>query len=96
MTYFATVYTYDDRDDMRTEVRPDHRAYLAELTAQGSLAVSGPYEGGARGALLIFSAESEDAARAIVAQDPFVLHGLVASHTVMEWKPVSGALAEHF
>jgi uncharacterized protein YciI len=97
MSHFATIYRYTADDATRDEVRPTHRAYLAELTQQGRLAVSGPYVGGDRGgALLIFVADSEAEARELSAQDPFVLAGLVEERTVREWQPVSGMLHDTF
>ncbi|MCW2752570.1 MAG: hypothetical protein JWR83_3680 [Aeromicrobium sp.] len=97
MSYFATIYRYTDNDAKRDEVRPTHRAYLAELTGQGRLAVSGRYvDAGRGGALLIFVADSEAEARELSAQDPFVLAGLVEELTVREWQPMSGALADKF
>jgi uncharacterized protein YciI len=95
--YFATVYRYTDDDAMRDAVRPTHRDYLRELSEQGRLAVSGPYVGGDRGgALLVFVADSEEAALELSDHDPFVVQGLVEQRTVREWQPVSGELADHF
>jgi uncharacterized protein YciI len=95
--YFATTYRYTDDDATRDEVRPSHRDYLRGLSEQGRLAASGPYVGGDRGgALLIFVADTEDAALELSDKDPFVLQGLVEQRTVREWQPVSGALVEHF
>lgn len=97
MPYFATVYRYTDDDASRDEVRPSHRDYLAELSEQGRLAVSGPYVGGERGgALLVFVAPDEAAALELSDQDPFMLRGLVEQRTVREWQPVSGGLLDHF
>lgn len=97
MPYFATTYRYTDDVPRRDEVRPTHRDYLAGLTAREALAVSGPYaDGEPGGALLIFSADTADEARALVDSDPFVVEGLVAEITIREWKPVSGALGQHF
>ena len=96
MAYFATTYRYVDDAARVSAVRPEHRDYLAGLSAQGDLAISGPLVGGVPGALLIFVAESEDGARALVAADPFVRDGLVAELTVREWNPVSGSLLDQF
>jgi len=97
MPYFATVYRYTDDDGTRDEVRPSHRDYLADLSEQGRLAVSGPYVGGDRGgALLIFVADDETAALELSDNDPFMLQGLVEQRTVREWQPVSGGLLDHF
>lgn len=96
MATFAVTYTYDaDATERLDATRPDHRAYLRGLAESGALRVSGPWVGGAPGALLIFGGDSEEAVRGYVAGDPFVLAGLVASFDVREWNPVTGAIAEH-
>ena len=46
-------------------------------------------------ALLVFEADTQEAARALTDADPFVIEGLVAEITVREWQTVSGRLAEH-
>ena len=97
MPIFATTYHYaDDSTEARDTIRPEHRAYLAELTDAGRLVVSGPYEGEPAGALLVFDATSEDDARRLTEADPFVREGLVAEVTVREWTTVSGRLAPQF
>jgi uncharacterized protein YciI len=97
MPYFATTYRYTDDTERRDAVRPTHREFLAFMTGQGRLAVSGPYVGGETpGALLVFIADDEASARALTAEDPFVLAGLVAEIVVREWQPVSGSLGQHF
>ena len=96
MAYFATTYRYVDDAERVSAVRPEHRDYLAQLSDQGGLQISGPLVGGEPGALLIFVAESEAAARELVAADPFVRDGLVAELTVREWNPVSGAVLDQF
>ena len=94
MPYFATTYTYvADSDEARDATRPAHREYLAAVNERGGLLLSGPHVG-EPAALLVFEAETADAARALTAADPFVLEGLVAEITVREWEPVSGRLAE--
>ncbi|MCW2841054.1 MAG: hypothetical protein JWR55_2537 [Aeromicrobium sp.] len=94
MALFATRYAYiDDSTEARDATRPAHREYLAELSAQGSLLLSGPYVGGEAGALLVYEAPTEADARALIAADPFVLEGLVAEVTVREWQLASGRLA---
>ncbi|MET0930572.1 MAG: YciI family protein [Aeromicrobium sp.] len=94
MPLFATTYRYAaDSVEARNETRPAHREYLGELTASNSLVLSGPYVGGEDGALLVFEAADELAARALTDADPFVIEGLVAEVTVREWQTVSGRLA---
>lgn len=97
MAYFATTYRYNDDVERRSAVRPTHRDYLAGLTERGQLQVSGPFaDGEPGGALLVFVAETADAARSLVDADPFVLEGLVEEIIVREWTPVSGVLAQQF
>lgn len=94
MPFFATTYAYAaDSTEQRDTVRPEHRAYLAELTDGGRLVLSGPYEGEPAGALLVFDAATEADARALTDADPFVEAGLVADITMREWTTVSGRLA---
>ena len=96
MTLFATTYRYaPDSDAARDATRPAHRDYLGTLTQQGNLLLSGPYVGGEASALLVFEADTQEAARALTDADPFVIEGLVAEITVREWQTVSGRLAEH-
>ena len=95
MPYFATTYTYvPDSTAARDATRPAHRDYLAEVTERGGLLLSGPHVGGEPAALIVFEADTEDDARALIDADPFVLEGLVADVTVREWEPVSGRLVE--
>lgn len=96
MAYFATTYQYIDDAGKVSAVRPEHREYLADLTEQGHLAVSGPYVSGPAGAMLVFVADSEARARELIDGDPFVRDGLVAELGVQEWTPVSGALLDQF
>jgi uncharacterized protein YciI len=94
MPYFATTYTYaDDSTEQRDAIRPEHRAYLAELTDAGRLLLSGPYEGEPAGALLVLDAATEADARSLTDADPFVTAGVVVEVSVREWTTVSGRLA---
>jgi uncharacterized protein YciI len=94
MTVFAVQYRYDDRTERRDEVRPEHRAFLADRLADGSLLASGPYAGdGAPGALLIVSAGSAAEVDQLLDADPFVREGIVADRAVREWTPVFGPWA---
>lgn len=97
MTTFATTYVYaPDSDAARDATRPAHRAFLADLTEQGVLVISGPYVGDPAGALLVLEGDSVESVRAVMEADPFVAEGLVAEVVVREWTTVSGRLASHF
>jgi uncharacterized protein YciI len=70
---------------------PAHRAYLGELHAKGTLIASGPFAPRTGGALLL-RVEREEELAAIVAGDPFHMHG-VAAHDVRVWSPTFGGEA---
>ena len=96
MPFFATTYRYaDDSTEALDATRSTHRDYLAGLVEAGSLTLSGPYVGGAAGALLLFEVETEQDVRALVDADPFVVEGLVTEITVREWLPVLGRVSQH-
>ena len=42
MSLFTVWYTYSDDTALRDTVRPDHRAFLGELAAEGTIVLSGP------------------------------------------------------
>ena len=93
MPTYAVQYTYDERADVRDAVRPTHRAYLATLAEAGHLSGSGPFVGGAPGALLVLSAADEATLQQLLDGDPFQLEGLVARTEVREWEVVLGPWA---
>lgn len=87
MAIFAVTITFGDAA-LRDEVRPTHRVYLKERFDAGDLVESGPYVDDT-GALLIYEAESEEAVRAFLSQDPYWKNeGVVASVQIKEWNRV--------
>ncbi len=66
----------------------EHRAYLRELKAKGTLLASGPLDPRFGGALLLRVA-SADVALAVRDGDPFVKQGL-AQYEVLPWLPNIG------
>ncbi len=93
MSLYAVQYTYDDRDDVRDQVRPEHRGYLNGLTGRGLLLGSGPYTTGVPGALLVFRAADRAQLDALLADDPFAREGLIAETEVRAWDLVLGSWA---
>jgi uncharacterized protein YciI len=75
--------TYADMEK-RKEARPRHLAYLKDLLAQGKLYSAGPFADQA-GALIIYEAENEDEARALMNADPYNEAGALASAELREW-----------
>lgn len=93
MSFYAVTYRY--RTDPRLEeVRPRHREFLRTLLDAGLLRASGPLvDVSEPAALLIFEAESADAVRTALRDDPFQKEDFIASWGVVEWDPVLGVFA---
>ena len=83
---FATVFQYGNQDKI-AEVRPRHREYLTSLKEQGKLFASGPFEDDS-GALIIYEADSEADATALIEADPFREAGVFQSWTMKPWRQV--------
>lgn len=67
--------------------RPAHLECLAALEREGRMHHAGAFldaDGNPCGSVVVFSAENMEAAQAIVASDPFVIHGVFERHTVYE------------
>lgn len=76
--------------DKMPEVRPRHREFLAELAANGTVAIAGPLADNSGGVVLIEAADI-DALHRIIDNDPYHLEGAIAERSVREFKPVLGA-----
>ncbi len=83
-----------DSLELRLANRPDHVDFLKGLGS--SLKLAGPFTSedgeGMDGSLLIVEAESQAAAEAMVANDPYAGAGLFASTEVKPWKLVINGL----
>ncbi len=91
MTLYAVHYTYDDRADERTARRPEHLAHFRALAEAGKVPAIGRYGDALEpGALIVLDVDSRDEAESIVANDPYVLAGLVPARAIREW-PAFGA-----
>ena len=90
MSIFHVEYVYaPEAAAVRDEHRPAHREFLGALHADGRLLFVGPYTDGS-GAALMVVADDEEAARALLAGDPFAAADAIAATTVREWKQVYG------
>ncbi|MEX2314594.1 MAG: YciI family protein [Thermomicrobiales bacterium] len=69
------------------EVRPRHREYLTSLKEQGKLVASGPFEDDS-GALIIYEADSQADAEALIEADPFREAGVFQSYEMKPWRQV--------
>ena len=91
MPLYAVTYAHPDEAGWRTHVMA-HVAYLQDLLREGALRASGPFTGTpVKSALLIISAPDRQALDALIARDPFAIHGLIADMTITEWDPIFGA-----
>lgn len=90
MKFFVLIgYDKPGALPVRLQHRPEHLESLAVLDRQGRMHHAGAIldeAGSPCGSVVVFSAESIEAARAIVASDPFVVHGVFERHTVYETK----------
>ncbi len=92
MARFAAILTFGPDADRRLAIRPTHRDYLKELVEKGKLHESGPWTDDS-GALLIYEAEDEAEARALLAADPYSQGGagVIAHAELKGWNRVVAA-----
>ncbi len=80
------VVFYESAPDFATTAPvhfPAHSARIATFAARGALLAVGPYADAREGAMAFFA--DREAAEAFVAEDPFVLNGVVRRVTIKEW-----------
>ena len=76
---------WDWSRDMREQAGwEEHAHFMDELVDAGFLVLGGPLEGG-RETLHIIKAESEDAIRERLAQDPWAVTGMLAIASIERW-----------
>lgn len=92
VSIYAVSYVYEQNDEDLARVRPEHREFLAALHEEGTLLTSGPTfdAEGNRGALLVVTAGSAEAALDVLAADPIHVAGLVLERRALLWQPVFG------
>lgn len=86
---FAALIEYTKDKDKIAAIRPTHRQYLGELLASGKLAISGPTLDD-WGAIIVYEAESQEQAEALLKEDPFHAAGVFVTWTWRPWNPVFG------
>jgi uncharacterized protein YciI len=86
------VVLYSSAPDVLTKAPahfPAHKARLDEFHARGELLLVGTFgDPQAQGSMAIFTTRA--AAEAFVADDPFVVNGVVSSHEVRDWSEIYG------
>ena len=86
MKYAAIIEYLHDADKVQS-VRPAHREYLGALREQGKLVASGPFADGS-GALIVYEAESQEAAEELLQNDPFNRAGVFVAWVIRPWNQV--------
>jgi uncharacterized protein len=89
MNFYAVTYFYVADEETLSEVRPIHRAWLAEQLEAGRLLASGP-KVDTSGALLIWKANSVEDLAELLDHDPFDLAGCIGERVIEQWNPVFG------
>ena len=86
MKYAAVIEYIADAEKVNAH-RPAHRTYLTSLLEKGQLFASGPYADGS-GALIIYEADSPEAADALLEADPFHTAGVFLRWQIRPWKVI--------
>jgi uncharacterized protein YciI len=87
MPTFVREIAMEPGDERRLAVRPEHREYAQRLYDAGSIRMSGPLADDS-GAVIIYRADSLEAARELVDADPYVREGVVREVSLREWNAV--------
>jgi uncharacterized protein YciI len=88
MLFALTALDKPGNLQVRVDTRPAHIEYLNGLKASGTLKLAGPFidaEGKPNGSFVVVAAETIDAARAILADDPYAKVGLFGSTELRAW-----------
>lgn len=91
MLFIALCTDKPDHVELRLSTRAAHLAFLEEH--KGAVKLGGPFlDDGDRpvGSMLVLDCETEAAARALLARDPYAEAGLFAAVEVKLWKRVVG------
>ncbi|ALC06152.1 hypothetical protein CDES_08800 [Corynebacterium deserti GIMN1.010] len=92
MTNFAILYTYSPTSEKIVETRPEHRAFIAGLHAEGKIVGSGPFTDGEGGALIIIQLPEGSNlvdAETLMNNDPFYAKDLLDRREIRTWNPVT-------
>lgn len=87
MPTFVREIEMEPGDERRLAVRPEHRSYVHELHASGEIRMSGPLADDT-GAVIVYAAPHIEAARRLIAADPYVREGVVREVSLREWNVV--------
>ena len=86
---YAAIIQYPNEPEKIASIRPTHRVYLSSLQAAGKLPVSGPFTDDS-GTLIVYQADSPEAAEALLQADPFAQAGVFVKYQIRPWNVVLG------
>lgn len=86
MSHFLLEYRYVDQE-ARAAARSEHLAYMNRLQQEGTVVLAGPLVEGERG-VVVLQVPDEEAARAVLRDDPYTAAGATADHTLRAWNVV--------
>jgi len=89
---YLMISTYLAPLDKVDEVRDEHLDFIGGLERAGVL-VSAGRQDPPRGGVILLEVDTEAEARALLADDPYVRHG-VAEYAATGWQPTRGVLAD--
>jgi len=84
---FAAIIEYTPDRDKTEAIRPEHRKYLTSLLQKGQLVISGPLTD-TPGAIIVYEADSVEAAEALLKADPFHQNGVFVRWVIRPWNVV--------
>lgn len=82
MKYFAVFLSMKD-EALSQQYRPEHLAFLQENRDRGNVLMNGRFTDGS-GGLVIYRAADEEAAEALVNEDPYIKLG-ARNYEIHEW-----------
>ena len=90
---YLMISTYRKPLDEVDQARADHLAFVADLEQRG-LSVSAGRQDPPVGGVILLDVDTEEQAREIIAQDPYVQRGL-ATYQPVGWQVSRGVLADY-
>jgi uncharacterized protein len=93
MALFALEYRFPPDNERRLAVRPQHRAYLEQLSRSGYVVAAGPFDKD-DGALILYSVSGRDELDRLLAEDPYVRADVFGERIVQGWRPFIGGTVQ--
>lgn len=94
MHYLLTYRYTDDYLTRRGEFRNAHLAAAWAAQGRGEMVLGGTAGDPPDSAVFVFDCDSPSVIEDFVQADPYVINGLVASHSIVQWNTVIGDAAK--